>query len=80
MVHQCERMLEILDLLREFYLEPKKIQLVHPQISKPPYLALFEAVKCQKGNMQILPPLVVYDEDGNYTADLQKIYGLSAAK
>ncbi len=77
LVHQTERMLEILELLRENCLEPKKLQMVHPQVSKAPYLILLEAVKGQKSNMQILPPLIVYDDAGNYTPDLREIYGIS---
>ena len=28
------------------------------------------------GNLKILPPLIVHNDDGSYTDELKKIYGL----
>lgn len=75
-VHQCDRLLEMMDSMRKCSLEPKKLQLVHPQIGKPPYLVLVEAVKNQKSTLQIQAPLIVYEENGVYTPKLRAIYGL----
>jgi len=34
-----------------------------------------ELVKGRSGEMRVLPPLVVYDEDGRYTEEMGRILG-----
>lgn len=69
------RALELMEGLRAFRLEPKRIQMVCAKASKAPYLLLLEAVKNARPTLHWLPPLIVYHEDGRETETLRAIYG-----
>ena len=74
MVHRPERLVDILVILRNYKLEPKVLKLVYPQQEKEPNLILIKAVKNAKSFLKIEKPLFIYNEDGNYTEEILKIY------
>ncbi|EUJ36046.1 hypothetical protein BCAMP_11120 [Brochothrix campestris FSL F6-1037] len=75
MVHRPERLLEIIDLMRRYRLEPKRIQWVHPTQMKPANTILIEAIKDGKPGVVYEPPIFVH-EDGGYTAQIRGwLYG-----
>ena len=74
MIHQTDRLMDILVGMRRYDLEPKRIRLVHPQPDKAPNLALVEAALYGKPHLQWLPPLFIYKENGQYTEELMEIY------
>ena len=75
MVHRPERLVDIMELMRKYKLEPKKLKMVSPNINKEPNLVLIKAVKNGKAFLKLDKNLYVYDENGNYTKDILKIYG-----
>lgn len=75
MVHRAERMVDIMCLLRKYRLEPKNIRFVHPKHDEKPNLILVKAIKYANEFLKIDKPLVIYDENGNYTEEINKIYG-----
>lgn len=74
MVHRPERLAEIIYKLKQNKLEPKVIKLVHSNINSEPKLILIKAVKNAKEFLKIEKPLFIYNEDGNYTEEILKIY------
>jgi len=74
MVHRPARLVDIITFLREVKLEPKKIRFVHPNKEKEANMVLIEAIKHGGKELHVLPPLVVYDEKGNYTDEIYHIY------
>lgn len=74
MVHRTERLVDILSELRKNKLEPKKIKFVFANVNEEPKLVLIKAVKNAKPFLKIDKPLYIYDENGNYTNDILKIY------
>lgn len=74
MVHRPDRLVDIIDLLRKYKLEPKEIKLVYPTKIKEPNLLLIKAVKKARPFLKMDKPLFVYDEKGNYTKEILKIY------
>ncbi len=74
LVFPAPRMLEIMDLLQEARLTPKRFRLVYPRADKPANLALIEAVKDGKPMLHPEPPLIVYEADGSMTPELRRIY------
>lgn len=74
MVHRPHRLTDLLVTLRQYRLEPKRIRFVHPYLDRKPNMVLIEAVRSGRPMVQILPPLVVYDRDGNYTKEVIQIY------
>lgn len=75
MVHRPDRLVDILELLRKYKLEPKKLRFVHPKFGKEPNLVLIKATKYANPFLKIEKPLYVYKENGEYTEDILKIYG-----
>jgi tRNA1(Val) A37 N6-methylase TrmN6 len=55
----------------------KRLQMVQPKEGKAPNMMLLEAVVgASPGGLKVLPPLIVHEADGGYTAEIKKIYGL----
>ena len=75
MVHRPFRLAEIIVMLKEYHIEPKRMQLVHSFINKEPSMVLIEAVRGAKPRMKIDKPLIVYESQGVYTKDILDIYG-----
>ena len=75
-VHRCERLVDVIYNLRKYNLEPKELQYVHSNINSAPVLFLVKAVKNGKSFLKISKPLIVYDDNGEYTKELQEIYGV----
>ncbi len=74
MVHRLERLNEIIENLRKYRLEPKRIRFVYPKISKDANLVLIKAVKYANSFLKVEKPLIIYNEDGSYTDEILKIY------
>ncbi|MDO4288290.1 MAG: tRNA1(Val) (adenine(37)-N6)-methyltransferase [Eubacterium sp.] len=75
LVHRADRIADIICALREEGVEVKRIQFVHPYSRKPANLVLVEGMKRGQPGLRAEKPLVVYNEDGSYTADINAIYG-----
>ncbi|VTS12788.1 tRNA1(Val) (adenine(37)-N6)-methyltransferase [Streptococcus pseudoporcinus] len=75
MVHRPDRFIEIVDSLRKYGLAPKRIQFVYPKAGKEANMLLIEAIKDGSiEGMKILPPLIVHEENSDYTEDINTIY------
>lgn len=73
LIHRPHRLVEILETLREFRLEPKVLRLVHPRREKPANLVLIKAVRSAGAELSIEPPLYVYEGQG-YSRELLELY------
>ncbi|MCS4488297.1 tRNA1(Val) (adenine(37)-N6)-methyltransferase [Streptococcus sciuri] len=75
LVHRPDRFLDIIDTLRHYKLAPKRIQFVYPKPAKVANMLLIEAIKdgSQEG-MKILPPLIIHQNNGDYTDAIYTIY------
>ena len=74
MVHRPERLNEIIEVLRKYRLEPKRIRFVYPKINKDANLVLIKAVKYANSFLKVEKPLIIYKNDGSYTDEILKIY------
>ena len=74
MVHRPERLSEIIQDLRKYKLEPKRIRFVYPKKNKDANLVLIKAVKYANEFLKVEKPLIIYNEDGSYTDEILKIY------
>lgn len=75
MVHRPFRLAEIMTVLIQYRLEPKRMRLVYPYIDKEPNMVLLEAMKGAKSRITVDPPLIVYKETGVYEDEIYDIYG-----
>jgi len=76
LVFPAGRTAELMSLLRENKLEPKRLRFVHPGDGKPAYLVLIEAVKSAGIGLEVMPPLIIHETDGGYTSEMKQIYSL----
>lgn len=75
MVHRPTRIADIMCVMRKYKIEPKKLRFVHPSPFKAPNMVLIEGMFHGGEDMKILPPLYMYDESGEYSEEINKIYG-----
>lgn len=73
-VHKPERLVDIIQEMRENKLEPKNLKMVYPRSNSEPSLILIKAVKGGKKFLKIESPLYIYNENGDYTKDIKNIY------
>ena len=63
--HRPERLCDVVIVLRNAGLEPKRMQLVQIRCDTPPWLLLCEARKGAKPGLTVLPPLIQKNTDSN---------------
>ncbi|WP_238188524.1 tRNA1(Val) (adenine(37)-N6)-methyltransferase [Paenibacillus sp. L3-i20] len=64
MVHRPTRLLDIVETLRRWKLEPKRIQFVHSNAKSEANMVLIEATRDGKPDIKLLPPIMVYNDEG----------------
>ncbi len=75
MVHRPTRLVEIINTLTSYKLEPKRMRMVHPYVDKEPNMVLIEAVRGGRSMLKTDPPLIVYKEPKVYTEEIYEVYG-----
>ena len=75
LVHRPERLIEIINLMQNHGIEPKKIRLVYPKKDKNANMLLIEGVKNGKSGLKVEKALIVHDENGNYVDEIKKMFG-----
>lgn len=75
LVQRTSRLPEVLYHMAQNHLEPDRIRFVHVRTDKPSTLFLLCGRKHGKsGGFQVLPPLILYKDERNYSDELQSIY------
>lgn len=74
MVHRPDRLVDILEKMRKEKIEPKEIKFVYPKIEKEPNLILIKGIKNARPFLKVDKPIYIYNEDGNYTDEILRIY------
>lgn len=75
MVHRPDRLIEIINLMQKYGIEPKKIRLVYPKMGKDANILLIEGIKNGKTGLKILSPLYTHNVDGSYVDEIRKMFG-----
>ena len=74
-VHRPERLADIFGLMRKYKIEPKRVRLVQPNTKKAPNIVLVEGQRDGGAFLKWEEPLYVYDDNGNYSEEIDRIYG-----
>ena len=74
LVHRPERLTEILLKMKEYNIEPKKIQFVYPKRNSESNILLIEGTKNGNPGLKVLPPLYVHSEDGKYLDEILNMF------
>ena len=62
MVHRPFRLAEIISLMVQYRIEPKRMRLVYPYVDREPNMVLIEGLRGGKSRMTVEKPLIVYKE------------------
>lgn len=74
LVHRVDRFMDIIENMKKYDIEPKKIQFCHTKINKEGKILLVEGIKYGKPGLRILPPLIAHDNDGQYSAEVLEMF------
>lgn len=74
-VHRTNRFLEIVDTMKKYNIEPKRVRFIYPKLNSESNLVLIEGRKNGKKGLKLLPPLFVHNNDGSYTEEVLKMFG-----
>ena len=74
MIHRPERLSEIFVTFKKYRLEAKTLQLVQPFSYSAPTMVLIEGRKNARAEIKILPTLVIYKAQGEYSESVKRIY------
>jgi tRNA1Val (adenine37-N6)-methyltransferase len=74
-IYHPSRITELLIEAAALKLAPLRLRMVHGSTDAEARMFLIEMVKGRKGDLKVLPPLLVYDADGEYTAEMKRIFG-----
>ncbi len=69
-VYLAERAADLFSAMRAARLEPKRLRMVHSFIDADASLVLVEGIKGGRSSVKILPPLIVYGDGKNYSAEV----------
>lgn len=75
LIHRPRRLAEIICVLREYGLEPKRMKLVHSFADREANMVLIEAVKGGGVMMKVEAPIIVFEEPGVYSEEIRTTYG-----
>lgn len=75
MVHRPFRLAEIISLMVQYKIEPKRMRLVYPYVDREPNMVLMEGLRGGRARMTVEKPLIVFREPGKYTEEITEVYG-----
>lgn len=74
LIHRPERLCDILCLMRQYGVEPKRLRMVHPRPGRRPTMVLVEGGMGGGPQLIVEPPLYIHDEQGRSTPEIEHIY------
>ena len=74
MVHRPSRLADIMYYARKHRLEPKTMRLVCPRQGQAANIVLIHFIKNAGRELKLMEDLYVYNQDGTYTDQIQRIY------
>lgn len=75
LIHRADRLIDIIILMRQNNIEPKRIRFIYPKAGKESNLVLIDGRKNGKPGLKILDPLIVHEQNGNYSKEVLKMFG-----
>ena len=75
MVHRPRRLIEIITVMKRHGLEPKRMKMVHPYADREANMVLIEAVRGGGPLLKMEAPVIVFDQNGEYSPEIRTTYG-----
>lgn len=73
-IYRTNRFLEVLEEAKDLKLNPKRIRFIYSKPNKESELFMIEFIKGFKTSCSIEEPLYIYDDNGQYTEELEEYY------
>jgi tRNA1Val (adenine37-N6)-methyltransferase len=73
-IYPVTRMVGLLSSMRTAGMEPKRLRIVHSHSASRGEFVLVEGIKNGREELEVLPPLTVYSEDGQYTEAMGSVF------
>jgi len=73
-VHRSDRLIDIIEAMKNNNIEPKKIQFVYPKKGLDSNILLIEGRKNGNPGIKILDPIYAHDDKGEYSEQIEKYF------
>jgi tRNA1Val (adenine37-N6)-methyltransferase len=73
-IYTAERIADIILGMRSERIEPKFMRMIHSRQELDAKLVLIEGVKEGRNGLVVAPPLIIYDDSGDYTKEVKPIF------
>lgn len=74
LVHRPERLPEIIRLMQDNNISPKRIQFIYPKSNSDCNMIIIEGTKNGNNSIKIVKPLIVHNQKGEYKKEIQKLF------
>ena len=74
LIYPAARAADLIQEMRKIHLEPKRLQFIHSHRNNEARLMLVETIKEGRPQIQVLPPLFLYDSANQYTPEAQELF------
>lgn len=71
-VHRPDRLIEIISLMKQNNIEPKRIQFIYPKEGETSNMLLISGVKMGNPGLKVGPPIIAHNLDGSYSREVVK--------
>ena len=75
MVHRPYRLGDIICLMKQYRMSPRRLCMVHPKCSQEANLVLIEGVRGANTQIRVEAPLILFDENGQESDQIKRIHG-----
>ena len=75
MVHRPYRLGDIICLMKQYKMSPRRLCMVQPKASQEANLVLIEGIRGGNTQIRVEAPLVLFDEDGQESKQIKMIHG-----
>ena len=73
-IHRTERLIDIVELMRKYKIEPKLIQFIYSHEGDDSKLIMISGTKNGKPGIRVLSPLIIHDKYDNYCDKIKKMF------
>ena len=74
LIVKAERLTDLISAMREYKIEPKALIPVQPTLKKDIDTVIIEGRKNGNNGIKVFKPLVICNEDGSYTKEVEEMY------
>ena len=74
MINRPSRIVDILTSARKYNIEPKRMRIVNSKSDEEAKMVLIKFIKNSGNNFEMEKPLIIYNENNEYTEEVKRIY------